>query len=104
MSSRLIAALAALLITAPVYASEFAAAGDKNAGFYIVLTKEPCPADLLTKVKPEYHSRFHLAHEQFQGRELRACWALNPPVVAIIDEDGDSGTMPMSEFRPVQGI
>ena len=104
MTSRLIAALAALLITAPVYASEFAAAGDKNGAFYIVLTKEPCPKDVLAKVKPGFKGAFKSANVVFHGREIRACWAPNSPVVMIIDEEGDAGSMPMSEFRSVQGI
>ena len=98
-----IIALSALAFAVPSFAQDtaFAAAGDIDGPFHIVLTNAPCPADMLAMIPAEYRTRFQLAHERFQGRDIRACWALDAPIVVIFDEEGDQGGMPMDAFKPV---
>ena len=94
-----------LLLVRPVFAdsTDFAAAGDPNTPFYLVLTKTPCPPDLLARAPAGVAMPFYLARERFGGREIRACWAAQRPVVLLFDEEGDQGVLPMSVFRPVSG-
>lgn len=99
--------LAALALVAPLAFAvdpEFAATGDPNGPFYIVLTKEPCPADLLAKAPAGVGSTFYFARERFQGRDIRACWVARAPIVVIFDEDGGHGALPMSAFHKVDGV
>ena len=63
----------------------------------------PCPPDLLVRVPAGAVVPFYLARERFEGREIRACWAAQRPVILLFDEEGDQGVLPMSVFKPVSG-
>lgn len=66
------------------------------------LFSTPCVAPaVLKQIKPELRERFRAGNETDHGRDLELCWVIaDPETVFIVDEDGDSGAVPMAAFKP----
>ena len=62
----------------------------------------PCVAPaILKQIKPELREKFRAGNETDHGRDLELCWVIADEAnVFIVDEDGDSGSVPMSAFKP----
>lgn len=65
-----------------------------------------CPADLValavSRGAPP-SAPFRLAEAQVEGKTYKACWFPYRDQVAVIYEDGDTGMIPLSEFKPTKG-
>lgn len=67
----------------------------------VTITKNPCPESIQAKVNPDYRKYLKEAMVSFKGTKLAACWLQLPDnTVGIIDEQGDTGNIPISEFKP----
>ena len=71
-------------------------------GDYVRISEQACPADILSMVSEDIHDRLHAAEVRISGTVWRACWAVTPDgTVHILFEDGDSGKLPVGQFRKV---
>ncbi len=65
----------------------------------------PCLPPVAALVRDEILPKSKAGTAQFEGRTIRLCWAvLTPGVVTIVDEDGDTGPLPMDAFKPAPTI
>jgi hypothetical protein len=69
-----------------------------------LLPAQPCAnpvlAQMLVDAVPGNPS--FAATVTYQGRKIGACWVLLPPgfdQIGVLDEDGDSGTIPVNAFK-----
>lgn len=67
------------------------------------LTQKPCPAGLLAMIPQELHSKVRAASAFIEGRAHAACWIAANGQVILQYDDGDSGVVPMREFRRSPG-
>ena len=72
----------------------------------ITLTTKPCTdskvmSSMLAamQVSPEVSKAARHGTYLFQGKVLEICWLASNGRVSIVDEDGDTGTVPMGAFR-----
>jgi hypothetical protein len=88
----------ALLFPFAVHAQEMVYS-DENVT--VTLTQAPCVAPVAALVRDDVLPIAKAGTALFQGRTIRLCWAiLQPGVVTILDEDGDTGPLAMKDFRP----
>jgi hypothetical protein len=73
----------------------------------VLLTDKPCTdAKVLAHIQPDKHGMYKQAAGQLGERKLMLCIAKVPdtlvtePSYFIVDEDGDFGMLPQSEFEP----
>ena len=73
---------------------------DKNVT--VRLFSEPCANDkVLEHIEPEYQPRFHAGVSTWQGADFQLCWTVVDDQVFVVDETGDSGTVPVVGFKRV---
>ena len=67
----------------------------------VTLTQSPCVAPVAALIRDDLVAIAKAGTALHEGRTIRLCWAvLQPGAVTIVDEDGSSGPMPLSAFRP----
>ena len=71
-------------------------------GVVITLSDQPCDGKVKALLKPEYHAQFQGGRAAFPDRTLQLCWAIHPQTGAIfiLDEEGDTGSLPPALFAP----
>ena len=75
----------------------FVAVLENNA--IVTLTDTPCSRkDILENIHPEYQQYFYAGSVIFGKAKLQLCWALRDGMVLIIDEEGDSASLPLYLF------
>lgn len=93
---------------APAYAASYVA--DLGSGNSVLATDKPCQSqkviELLqrTGLSEGALRQLRAATVTFNGKTLEACYLVNNPVMAIADETGDSGVIPLALFKPVTDI
>ena len=76
-------------------------AQSEDGTMVVTITKSPCSDKILALVNPEYRKSMKAATVVFNGKKMDACWLQLPDnSVGIIDEEGDSGQIGISQFKP----
>lgn len=75
---------------------------DRNTVVQILLT--PCPEVILKHFKPAEKQKMKEAVITHNGKDYKACWVAVPPYVYLVDEEGDTGKVPMELFQPSEQI
>jgi hypothetical protein len=71
-----------------------------NGTVAIRLADSACGHPVLAQLLADYGPSFD-ATVTFQGRKIAACWVMLPGgQVGVLDEDGDSGAVPLDAFKP----
>lgn len=73
-------------------------------GLKVTILSSPCSdPTVLSLVKEEFRSIMQAANVVFQDQFLNACWTYDMVnnVVVIVDQTGDSGSIPLEAFQPV---
>lgn len=67
----------------------------------ITILLAPCDtkAGVFATMPDTIRSEFQAAKILWDGKEFAGCWAAKPGSVYLIDETGDQGEIPMSEFK-----
>lgn len=98
---RALAFLVAALIVAPAQAD---AVYSGPAG-YVRLSDVPCAhGQVLALVKEDYRPKFRHGWMAYRGRQLALCWILDGDSVFVVDQDGDSGRLPVAKFKRDDGV
>lgn len=108
MKKVLMAAIAAISLVGAVSAH----AENVNALVYeaqdlrVTITPEACTSPkVLAMIEDEFKANFRAGNVVWHGQRLKMCWTVLPNgFVLIADETGDSGTIPLSEFKPNYGV
>jgi hypothetical protein len=78
-----------------------------DGSMVVVLYPAPCKGKVLKLIPKEIQKEFQKAEVILKGKApLQACWSgsFDPDKVTIIDEDGDSGFIGTSFFKPTTGM
>jgi hypothetical protein len=76
-----------------------------RGGDMVRLTQQPCPAEILAFVPPDFHAHMQAAFAVIDGKQYRACWLLRPDGQVVVQyADGDGGLVPVEHFKPEAGI
>ena len=61
---------------------------------------------VLTEIAPVLKGQWYSGNVLHQGTLYRACWVSVPDekIIFIIDESGDAGAVPITNFRPDEGV
>lgn len=71
----------------------------------IVLSDDKCRIPELAQMFKERTGKDAMAADvSFEGRSLQACWVPYQGAVALVDEDGDGGILPVEAFQKVKLI
>lgn len=77
----------------------------KDENVSVRLQNSPCVAPVADLLKDEKVPLFRAGESDWQGRTLKLCWGIfEPGVVSILDEEGDTGYLPLNAFKPAPGI
>ena len=69
----------------------------------VQLYDTPCLMIVPAKISAEIRTRLLSARIKLENRVLKGCWITHSPYIYIIDEEGDTGRLPMSIFeKPVE--
>jgi hypothetical protein len=63
------------------------------------LLQSPCIGAAAAMLKDNAKD-FKQAAVTYEGREFGACWKVQGEIVLILDDEGDGGSIPLSEFKP----
>lgn len=70
----------------------------------VTVTKQACTAPAVaSRIKPEFLPRFLAGKLIFDGKPVAFCWTPddnNPGYIVIIDEHGETASLPIKAFRP----
>jgi hypothetical protein len=87
---------AALLAAAPAIAAPVAHSGAD----WVMLTDQPCPEAVASRIKPEEVASLHEAKTVIGGKAFVACWRVEEAkVVHLAFEDGDEGYVSLLSFH-----
>lgn len=93
---RILFTLAAMLLSGLAFADDMVASRGADS---VRLTQKPCPAGILAMIPPQLMARVKAATATVDGKDYAACWIAANGQVILQYEDGDSGAIPLSEFR-----
>lgn len=99
-----------LIIAALVAAAPAVAASDpvyRDSELTVRLTEKPCDRPILASVLSEVlrtSGEPKRAPFIFQGRDVVTCWTLAGNRVVLADEEGDAGSLALSDFKNDPGI
>jgi hypothetical protein len=95
--------LAGLLASAPALADDLILRDGQNT---IRLSTAPCHhSKVIDLLRPEFREQFRHGFGVFNGRQVGLCWILSDPLtVTVVDDEGDSGAIPLAAFRVEKGI
>ena len=68
------------------------------------LTQQPCPPAILATIPPQFQAQAKAASASVSGTSYTACWVASGSYVVLQYEDGDTGVIPMSQFRRSPGV
>ena len=75
----------------------------KNGPNSVTIYTTPCVSEKVTQwIKPEAIKFYQRARVFYELKEYQACWRVepsNPELVFIVDEDMDTGTLPIASFK-----
>lgn len=75
----------------------------KIEGLEVRAHQEPCEMPQVAQILAQFGPA-RKAVVMFEGREVRACYALQGDNVILLDEDGDAGAIPAASFKEARGV
>jgi hypothetical protein len=96
------------LIAAMAAAASFAVSAAPVAVFdgdtvKVYAYAEACDVPSLSVVLGQFTDTPRKAAVIYQGREIKACYAVQGDTVLVMDQDGDGGTLPAAAFKEAKG-
>ena len=72
----------------------------------VTIVDTPCSTPAIAKTLKEIADQSFDAVVVFKGKQLKACWIplIEDGKVGILDETGDAGAIPMSNFKEVPAL
>jgi len=87
----------AALLAAPAMADELVASNGNDS---VRLSNAPCTSEqVLSQLKPQFHSVLRDATAVVQGQTFKACWLVEGHAAHLLYEDGDQGLIPLVDFK-----
>jgi hypothetical protein len=73
---------------------------------WVMLTDQPCPEAVASKILPQYVDLLREAKTVIGGKPFVACWLLDKgkQAVTLIFEDGDQGEVSLLSFHDEAGV
>lgn len=72
------------------------------------LFDRPCTNEVvLAQLKPSFHPKYRAGNAQLDGEHRELCWMILPgvqPVVFIVDDQGESADLDISNFKKDEGV
>jgi hypothetical protein len=77
----------------------------RNGNDVIRLQNRPCVhAGTLSRIKPDWRDKFRHGRALVEGKDFFLCWIVHGDAVFVLYEDGDQGLIPLTDFKPDEGI
>jgi hypothetical protein len=70
----------------------------------IRLSETPCSGFVATLVEPADVPKMKTAEVVHRDRAIAACWFVDGEKVLLVDADGDSGFLMLTDFKPDDGV
>lgn len=98
--------LVTLLFSAAARGEPFAFSAVDPLGNKVSLYKRPCELPkVIASAAPEWRDKLQDGLLMYRGRHIKGCWALaGDGQVYFMDEEMDLSVIPVTEFRPDEGV